>query len=391
MTSKILAAGSIGAIGLAVLAGPAAAQVKIGLITTLSGAQAVLGTEIVDGFRLALKHRGGSLGGVPTELVLGDDQTKPDVGRQLAERLIKSDRIDIVTGVVFSNVLLAIAKPVLDAGAFLISANAGPSELAGKDCHPHFFAASWQNDNAPEAMGKYIADKGVKRLYLKAPNYQAGKDKLAGVKRFYKGEIVDEVYTPFGQPDYAVELAQLRQAKPEAVFVFYPGGMGINFIKQFRQAGLTGVVALYGEMALFDQTVLPAVGDAALGGFSAAFWNEGLDNPANKRFVADFETEHKRIPSPYAAQAYDTAMLIDAALRATGGTLSDKDRFETALQGVSFDSVRGKFRFNSNHFPIQDWYATEVVKDEKGRVVSALRGTIFTDHADSYVGDCRMK
>jgi branched-chain amino acid transport system substrate-binding protein len=374
------------------LSGPVFAQqgpIKIGFISTFSGPSGVLGQELLDGFRLGLKSTGNTLGGRPAEVIQGDDQAKPDVGRQLADKMIERDRVQIVTGVNFSNVMLAIAKPVLDAGAFIVSVNAGPSQYAGAQCHPHYFTASFQNDTTPEAMGLYLTGK-VKRVYLMAPNYPAGKDFLAGFKRSFKGEIVDEVYTGFGQLDYAAEIAQLRAKKPEAVFFFYPGGMGINFVKQYAQAGLKSEIPLYGPAFSLDQTVLPAMGDAALGAFASTFWSEGFDNPASKKFVEDFEKEYGRIPSQSAAQAYDGARLIDAALKAIGGKIEDKKAFRAALEGVKFDSVRGNFRFNTNHYPIQDFYLVEVVKDDKGRPVWAMRDTIVKDHPDSYAKDCKM-
>ena len=371
---------------------PAQAQqpIKIGLITSLSGPEGVLGAEIRDAFNLGLKQRNGMLGGLKAEVVLGDDQTKPDIARQLADKMMESDRVKIITGPIFSNVLLGIAKPVLDNGLVLISANAGPSELAGKQCNKNFFSATWQNDNAPEAMGAWVQQQGVKRVYLMAPNYPAGKDKLAGFKRYFKGEVVGEVYTQFGQLDYAAELSQLRSAKPDGVFVFYPGGMGINFVKQFQQAGLQSQMKLFGEMAVLDQTVLPAIGDFAVGARSAMFWTPSTDNPTNKAFVEAFEREFKREPSPYAAQAFDTVALLDAALTATGGK-TDADVLSPALMAAKITSVRGKFRFNTNHFPIQDWYAVEVVKNAQGRVTTAARERIFEDRGDAYVQYCPLK
>ncbi len=365
-------------------------SLKIGLITTLSGPEGVLGAETRDAFQLALKLRNGMLGGQKVELVIGDDQTKPDVGRQLADKMMESDRVKIVTGVIFSNVLLSIAKPVLDNGLVLVSSNAGPSDLAGKQCHANFFSATWQNDNSPEAMGAWVEKQGFKRVYIMAPNYPAGKDKLAGFKRFFKGEIAGEVYTQFGQLDYAAEISQLRAAKPDGVFVFYPGGMGINFIKQFQQAGLQSQIKLFGEMSVLDQTTLPAVGEFALGARTAVFWTPDMDNAANKRFVEAFEREYKREPSPYAAQAYDTAALLDAALTATGGK-TDPAVLSPALAAAKFESVRGKFRFNTNHFPIQDWYSAEVVKSDRGRFTTTVREKIFEDRGDAYVADCKLK
>ncbi len=369
----------------------AQAPIKIGFISTFTGPAGQLGQELLDGFNLGLKSTGGTLGGRPVTIVQGDDQAKPDVGRQLADKMVESDRVNLITGVNFSNVMLAIAKPVLDSGTPIVSINAGPSQYAGKQCNANFFAASFQNDTAPEAMGIYLQKKGLKRIYLLAPNYPAGRDFLAGFKRYFKGEIVGEVYTTFGQLDYAAEIAQLRAAKPEAVFFFYPGGMGINFVKQYAQAGLKASTPLYGPSFSLDQTVLPAIGDAALGSFVSTFWSETFDNPASKAFVAAFEKQYNRIPSPNAAQAYDLARMLDASLKTIGGKIEDKLAFQQALKAVKFDSVRGKFRFNSNNYPIQDFYLAEIVKDDKGRVVMASRELIVADHADAYVGECPLK
>lgn len=366
------------------------AQVKIGFLVTTSGPGAAIGRDLIDGFKLGIRHGGGKLGGVPVELIIADDQAKPDVGRQAVDKMIDRDRIDILSGLIWSNVLLAVARPALDAGIFVISANAGPSVLAGKRCHPNFFAASWQNDNVHEAMGHHAQKSGYKRVYIMAPNYPAGRDALAGFKRFYKGEIAGEVYTQFGQLDYAAEIAQLRAAKPDATYFFYPGGMGINFVRQYAQAGLTKEIPLLGPSFSLDQIVLPAAGDAAIGALASTFWSEKLPNPANKRFVADFEAAHERIPSPFAAQAYDTARLIGSALKATGGRVDNKDAFRAAMLKADIDSVRGSFKLNTNHFPIQSYYLTEIVKDEKGRLIMDLRDTLLKDHGDAYVGDCKM-
>ena len=366
------------------------AAVKIGFISTFSGPNGILGQELLDGFKLGLKSSGGTIGGREVELIEGDDQAKPDIGRQLADKMIESNRVQIITGPVFSNVMLALAKPVLDAGAFVISINAGTSYYAGKQCNPRYFSVAFQSDTSAEAMGTYLNSKGLNRIYLMAPNYPAGKDFLAGFKRTFKGEIVDEIYTAFGQLDYAAEIAQLRAKKPEAVYFFYPGGMGINFVKQYAQAGMTKIAPLYGPSGSLDQTVLPAMGDAALGAFAATHWSESLDIPASQKFAADFEAAYQRIPSPYAAQGYDSARMIDAAMKAVGGKVEDKAAFQKALENVKFDTVRGKFRFNTNHYPVQDFYLAEIVKDTKGRNVYAMRGLISPDHVDAYVGECKM-
>lgn len=389
MTIKTLTLCALGL--LASTAAQAQEPVKIGFISTFSGPSGQLGLELLDGFKLGLKSVGGKLGGRPVEIVQGDDQAKPDVGRQLADKMVESDKVQIITGINFSNVMLAIAKPALDAGTFIFSINAGPSQYAGKWCHPRYFNESFQNDTLPEAMGLYLTEKNIKRAYLMAPNYPAGKDFLAGFKRTFKGEIAGEVYTAFGQLDYAAEISQLRAVKPDAVFFFYPGGMGINFVKQYAQAGLKDSIKLYGPSFSLDQTVLPGMGDSALGAFASTFWTEDFDNAASKTFAADFEKAYGRIPSPNAANAYDGARMLDAALKTIGGKIEDKAAFQKALENVKFDSVRGHFRFNSNHHPIQDAYLSEIVKDAKGRPTMKRLDLIKADLADAYVGECKMK
>ncbi len=368
----------------------AADTVKVGFISTLSGPAAGLGVDIRDGFQLAMQHLNGKLGGLPAEVIVADDQQNPNTAKQTTERFLKKDKVDFMTGIIFSNILLTVAKPVFDSQTFYISANAGPSQLAGKECNPYFFNVSWQNDNVAEAMGKWATDQGYKIVIGVAPNYPAGKDALNGFKRYFKGNMADEMYTKLGQLDYAAELAQLRAAKPDAVFFFLPGGMGINFIKQFVAAGLSREMQLITSGFSADEDTIPAVGEPMLGLFNSSHWAHDLNNAANKKFVADFEKKYKRLPSLYASQGYDAAMLMDSAVRNTKGNLADKAAVRKALEAAKFNSVRGKFKFNTNHFPVQDYYLRVVRKDEKGRITNKLMGTIFTDHADAYVGECKM-
>ena len=368
----------------------AADAVKVGFLSTLSGPAAGLGVDIRDGFNLAMKHLNGKLGGVPAEVIVADDKQDPNTAKQTAERFLKKDKVDFMTGIVFSNILLTVNKSVFENQTFYISANAGPSQLAGEECSPWFFNVAWQNDNVAEAMGKWATDKGYKNVIGVAPNYPGGKDAINGFKRFYKGKMADEMYTKMGQLDYAAELAQLRAAKPDAVFFFLPGGMGINFIKQFVAAGLSKEMQLITSGFSADQDTIPAVGEPMLGLFNSTHWAHDLDNAANKKFVADFEKEYGRIPSMYASQGYDAAQLMDSAVRQTKGNLSDKAALRKALEAAKFNSVRGKFKFNSNHYPVQDYHLRLVHKDSKGRITNKLMGTIFTDHADAYVGQCKM-
>jgi branched-chain amino acid transport system substrate-binding protein len=364
--------------------------VRVGLLSTLSGPGAGLGVDIRDGFQLAVKLNGGKLGGRPAEIIVADDQANPEVGRQTADRLIKRDKVDFMTGIVFSNVMLAVGTPTFQSKTFYISANAGPSQYAGEQCSPYFFSASYQNDNMHEAVGKTVTDKGFKRVALIAPNYPAGKDALTGFKRFYKGEIASETYTALNQLDYGAELSKLRATKPDAVYIFLPGGLGINFIKQFVGAGLSKDITLFGPGFSGDEDVIKAVGEPMLGMFNTSQWGHDMDNAANKKFVAEFEKEYGRLPTLYAAQGYDAARLMDAGVRDSKGKLDDKAAVKKALEAAKFDSVRGAFKFNANHFPIQDYYLRVITRDTKGRITNRTLGTVFKSHADAYAANCKM-
>jgi len=369
----------------------AADQVKVGFVSTLSGPASAIGTDIRDGFNLALKMNGGKLGGLPAEVIITDDQQNPEMGRQIVDKYLKRDRVDFVTGIVFSNVLLAVAPAVFDNKTFLISANAGPSLLAGAKCSPWFFSVSWQNDGTPEAAGKYTSDKGFKKVFLLSPNYPAGKDMVAGFKRFYTGGIVDEVYPRLGQLDYSAELAQIRAAAPDAVFFFLPGGMGINFIKQFAAAGLGKQTTLITSAFSADEDIIPAVGEPMLGIYNTGFWNHDLDNVESRAFVGAFEKEYGRLPSGYAAQGYDAARAIDAAVREVKGKLDDTEAVRRALRANTFKSVRGPFKINHNGFPIQNYYLRVVERDAKGRITNRTLSTVLKDHPDAYAGECPLK
>jgi branched-chain amino acid transport system substrate-binding protein len=360
-------------------------------LSTLSGPSAAIGIDIRDGFNLGIKHSGGKLGGLPAEIIIGDDQQNPDTGKQLTEKMIKRDKVDFFTGVVFTNVLLAVAPSVLESNTFLVTANAGPHIYAGEQCNPYFFSVAWQNDGVHEAAGKFVTDKGYKNVAVIAPNYPAGKDAIVGFKRFYKGAIAEEIYTKLGQLDYAVELAQIRTASPDAVYAFLPGGMGINFVKQFVAAGLNRQVAFVAPGFTADEDIIRAVGEPMLGVYNTSHWTHDLDNAANKKFVADFQKEYGRLPTVYASQGYDAAQFVDAAVRDVKGRIEDKDALRNAMRAAKFSSVRGDFKLNTNHFPIQTYYLRQVVKDSGGRITNKLVGPVLKAQADAYVGACKMK
>jgi branched-chain amino acid transport system substrate-binding protein len=362
---------------------------KLGVMAVLSGPQAVLGGQLRDGFMLGVRHADGKLGGLETTVIVQDDELKPDVAVGKARQLIERDKVDFVVGPVFSNILLAIYKPITEANIFLISPNAGPSPLAGKGCSPFFFSTSYQNDQPPEILGKYAQDQGFKRAFLLAPNYQAGKDMISGFKKQFKGVIADEVYTSLGQLDFAAELAKIAAAKPDAFFVFMPGGMGVNLVKQYRQAGLETIPFL--SVFTVDESTLPAQQDAALGFFSGMTWAPNTDTPENKKFVAEFEKQYGYVPGSYAMQAYDAAMLIDSAVKAVGGKLDNKEALRVAIKRADFKSVRGPFKFNNNGFPIQDFYLVKVAKRADGKFETQIVQKVLENAGDSYASDCPLK
>ena len=364
--------------------------VKIGMITTLSGPGGYLGQDIRDAFKLAIDLEGGKLGGVPVELVVEDDALKPGQGKQIAEKMLKTDGIKILTGIVFSNVAGATVPDIVDSGALYVSPNAAPSNFAGKECNANYFVISWQNDSLHESAGQYATNLGYKKAFILAPNYQAGKDALTGFKRMFKGEIAGEVYTRLDQTDFAPEMAQIRAANPDVVFQFHPGGLGIAFLRQYQQAGLLGKTPMVLAEPSLDATTLKAVGESALGLSVTAHWNSDFDNAANKKFMEAWTKAHNRAPTYYASQGYDAALAIASALKATGGK-TDVPALRTALAKADFQSVRGAFKFGPNQHPVQDWYALKVEKGADGAPVLKTTGTkVLSNHGDVYAKDCKL-
>ncbi|AKM29492.1 ABC transporter substrate-binding protein [Pandoraea faecigallinarum] len=381
--------GAIAAAAAMFASGGAHAQVKIGFIGTLSGPGGALGQDQYDAFMLAIEQKGGKLGGVPVQVIKEDDQLKPDVGVQAAQKLVERDKVQLITGVTFSNVMMAIHKNVTNAGVVMVGSNAGPAPIAGEQCSPNFFSTSWDNDELHEAGGQLSTNLGYKKMYVMAPNYQAGRDAVNGFKRDYKGQIVDEVYTQVNQPDYSAEIAQLQAAKPDAVYVFYPGGMGVNFVKQYRQAGLLGKIPLI-SVSTIDGSTLPALKEQAIGSITSAPYSPDLDNAQNKQFVAAFQKKYNRVPSMYAAQSYDAANLIDSALTKTKGSVADREALRAALKAADFQSVRGAFKFASNQFPIAPFYRVDVVKDASGAAF-ANKGRIDIKTRANLASMCKIR
>jgi branched-chain amino acid transport system substrate-binding protein len=377
----------------AIVAAPSVAQqktVKIGFISTFSGPVAAIGNDMRNSFELGLDHLGRKLGGLPVEVIYEDDTIKPEVGKQKTDKLIESDKVDFVVGYIWSNVLLASLKPLVDTKTMTIITNAGPSQVAGELCSPYVFSTSWNNDQTPQAVGLYMNQKGVKTAFLIGPNYAAGKDMLEGVASTFKGQIVGRELTTWpSQLDFSAELSKARAAKPDAIFAFYPGGPGIQFITQYAQSGLKGQIPLYTAFTL-DELSIPRLKDLAVGIPGAQEWVNDLPNDANKKYVADYKAKYKSSPSFYGAQTYDAAFLIDSALKQTNGNTSDKEALRKAIEKADFKSVRGNFKFGKNHVPIQNFYLQDVVKEGDDYRLKTV-ATIVENDVDKHADKCPMK
>ena len=379
----------------ALLAAPAilhaqpAGGVKIGVVAVQTGPQAALGNQLKDGFALGLRHLDGKLGGLTAETIVIDDELKPDVAVTKVRAALERDKVDFIVGVVFSNILQAIIRPVTESGTILISTNAGPSTFAGRACNPNFFTTSYNNDQVHSVMGQAAQDAGYKRVFVMVPNYQAGRDAVAGFKSKFQGEVVDEVYVPLTQLDFSAELAKIAAARPDAIFTFMPGGLGVNLVRQYRQAGLANIPFL--STFTVDEATLPAQGDAALGFYSAASWAPNMDNPQNVKFVNDYIAAHNAVPATYAAQAYDAAMLLNSAIRRVNGNLAGKDALRAAIKAADFRSVRGPFAFGVNHYPVQDFWLLKVGRRADGKLETQTERKIFTNAVDPWAAECRMR
>jgi branched-chain amino acid transport system substrate-binding protein len=388
---KRILMGTVALVALGTVPAVAQQSVKIGFVSTFSGPTAVIGNDMRNSFELALDHLGRKMGGKSVEVIYEDDQQKPEVGVQKSQKLIESDKVNFVVGYIWSNVLLASLKPVVDSQTFLISSNAGPSQIAGEQCSPFFFSTSWQNDQTPQAMGVYMTQKGVKTAFLIGPNYAAGKDMLTGVRATFKGQVIGEELTKWpDQLDFSTELSKVRAAKPESVFVFYPGAAGVQFLTQYAQSGLKGQIPLYTAFTI-DAITLPLQKDLALGVPGAQQWVNDLPNDANKKFVADFRAKHKNYPSFYGAQSYDAANLVNSAVVAVNGDLDKKDAMRAEMRKANYASVRGPYKYGNNHFPIQNFYLQDVVKDAQGNLTLKTVETIVKDSQDMFHEKCPMK
>jgi branched-chain amino acid transport system substrate-binding protein len=395
MLRKLLAAAALSA--MMVQSAVAADSVRIGVITTLTTGAASLGEEQMRAFNLALEHIGSEMAGLPVELVVEDDGFNPETGKQAADKLVTQENVDFVTGLIWSHVMLAARKSIIDSGTFMISANAGASPLAGELCHENFFSTSWQNDQVPMAIGEVLNQREVSSIYIMSPNYKAGKDMVAGVQRTFTGEVLGIDYTRWGadmQLDFQAELAEAAASGAESLFIFYPGRAGPAFVQQFHQAGLGDVMDLYTVFTL-DAIALPkfqeAGLDSVLGAFDTMHWSPDLDNAQNNRFVADFREQHGRYPTFYAAQAYDTIFFIKAAVEAVNGDLDDMDGMRAAMESANYDSVRGTYAYGSNHMPVQNFYLREIVVGDDGNWTHRIAQTVYEDHADPHGVNCAME
>lgn len=368
----------------------ATADVRVGFLGTLSGPSASVGQDQLDGFKLGLEQSGGKLGGQTAILLTEDDQQKPEAAQSGLTKLVEREDVDVVVGLTFANVLMSLQPKIAATDVPFIGTVAGPSPTAGAQCKPNLFITSWQSDMPAEAVGKYLNDKGIKRLSTLTPNFVGGKDKITGLKQFYKGEIINEIYTPLNQLDFSAELTQVSASKPEAVFIFYPGALAVSFVRQYHQAGLSDKFPLYSTNSI-EGGLVNAMGDAAVGATAGDTWTPGVTNPQSKQFVAAFKAKYKRSPSAYAAFSYDTAILLDAAVTSLKGNVSDHKALSRAIKNAKFSSVRGDFRFGNNNYPVQSYHIFKIAKDAAGGIAfQMLAPNVLKDYADPHAVKCTM-
>jgi branched-chain amino acid transport system substrate-binding protein len=391
-TGSIYGAAALAA-ALAAAAPASAQELRIGFMNTYTGGGAILGKHQDNGWKLGLADEGWTkdgdkLGGVPTRIFYADDQTKPDVGLKEVEKFLKQDKVQIVAGIIWSNVLMTVAKPTFENKSILLTTNAGASPMAGAACNPLFVSSSWNNDQAPEALGKRMSDDKIATIYMIAPNYQAGKDMISGVLRTLKGpKVVDQDLVKLGETDFQANISKIRATKPSAVFAFMPGPMSPAFFKQWAASGAGKDIKLYTIFSV-DNATLPAVGDAAVGSYHASYWSHDLKIPEAEKFVKAYSAKYGGLPSEFAAQAYDAARLIAAAVKAVGGKVDDTAALARALRKTKYPSTRGPYEYNVNGIPIQNFYLREVIKGADGKAQIVSRGPIFTNHKDAYWEQC---
>lgn len=359
---------------------PPQERLKVAMLTTLSGGGSALGKDIRDGFLLALKLDPDA----PLDVNIVDDERNPERAVELVNKMLGED-YDVFTGLVFSNLAVKIVPLVTENNKIYVSPNAAPSLLAGEKCHKYYFSVSWQNDTQHEAMGEYMYREGYQLPFVVAPDYPAGHDAATGFKRFY-GPVVAEEFTKLGQKDYSEVIEKIKASEAETVYYFLPGAMGVNFIKQFSESGAPQI--LFGPASSFDQTILDAIGDVAIGVYNTSQWVKEIDYPQNVIFVEEFFKAYDRYPSHYAQQGYDAALILIAAMKETD-TPHDVDALRQAILDAKFDSPRGAFRFDTSQHPIQDFVVRQVVRDENGLTNKFVDYAMY-DRGSEYVDECHL-
>jgi branched-chain amino acid transport system substrate-binding protein len=391
---RFLAAAATGTAG--GLAGPwilrahaQAAPIRIGVLLPYSGVYAVLGESITQAMELVFGHENWTVAGRKIELVKEDTEAKPPVGVRKAQKLIESDKVDILTGPVHSGVLAGIRDMVHGSKTILVVSNAGADQISRERCSRWIFRTSFSNWQPCQPMGGWVAKNVSKEVFQIAPNYQAGKDMMAAFRETFLpagGKVIAEDYPKLGETDYAPYLTKIRQSGAKAVFAFFSGSDAVNFVKQYDQFGLKQSVRLTGAGFLTEPDVLPAQGKTALGILTGHFYTPLLDNPVNQRFVKEFREKFNKSTDGFACQGYDTAEVIVRALKTVSGNTQDRAKLAEAIAKVEFDSPRGRFRFDpKTQNVIQPFIYVREVKEVTGGLQNVVIDKI-ADVADPGTG-----
>ncbi|MBC7953081.1 MAG: ABC transporter substrate-binding protein [Rhodospirillaceae bacterium] len=372
-------------------AGASDPSIVVGVVATLTGPGALAGQDLVDGFNLALKQLGGRFSNQEVRVVLADDKGSPDIARQQVKRLMDRERLDMVLTGVSAPSLATIIKPLVDARLFVLNLDQSPPALSGAECSQFLFSLAAPVDGLHEAMGQYLAAEHIRRVVVVGPQTGVTNDAVAALKRTFPGEVVAVLSPHPGAATFAPELDHIKQLKPDAIYSLLTGGMGGGFVRAWGASPLKGEIPLFPLWPAVERQMLPAMADAAQDMISIGTWGNDLDSIPNRRLNADFEMEFGRPPSTWAAQGYDAAFLVDSALKATNGKTSNEDALRTALRRADFISARGSFKFNTNQFPVLNYYLRKVSRDAKGRPTHEMRGVVLKEWRDRQAHSCPMR
>ncbi|CAA7617917.1 ABC transporter substrate-binding protein [Magnetospirillum sp. SS-4] len=364
--------------------------IVVGVIATLSGPGAMAGQDSLDGFTTALRQMGGRFANQEVRVVPVDDRGSPDVAMQVTRRLLEREKVDFILTAVSQASMAAIVKPLNESRTFILNLDAYPDGLFGARCSASLFGLGTPPDAVSEAAGMHFANEKYRRLVVIGHDTRQTDMAVAALRRTWGGEDVTVLKARHGAATFAPEIRRIRELAPDAVYTLLSGGMGLALVRDYAAAGLKADIPLLGVWSNFERPHLTAMDDQGLDLLNVAPWSPDLDSPLNKRMISDFELEYGRPATSWVAQGYDSALLLEAAMKVTAGRTSDREAVRNALRRAEFASVRGGFRFETNHAPVINLYLRRVARDAKGRLTEETRGVLAREWRGRDAAHCPM-